>query len=36
MDLHKVGCGCMDCIELAQGKGSWLGLVTAVMQLRVS
>ena len=35
MDLHKVGCGYMDWIELAQDRDRWRTLVSAVMNLRV-
>jgi hypothetical protein len=36
LDLQKMGCGDMDWIELAQDRGSWRALVTAVMNLRIS
>jgi len=35
MDLHKVGWGVMDWINLAQDRDRWRTLVTAVMNLRV-
>jgi len=35
MDLQEVGCGYMDWIGLAQDRGRWRTLVSAVMNLRV-
>ena len=35
MDLWKVGCGCVDWMELAQDRDRWRALVSGVMNLRV-
>ena len=35
MDLHEVGCGGMDWIELAQDRDRCKALVNAVMKLQV-
>jgi len=35
MDLQEVGCGCMDWIGLAQDRGGWRWLVSALMNLQV-
>ena len=35
IDLHEVGWGCMDWIELTQVRDRWRALINAVMKLRV-
>ena len=35
VDLQEVGSGCVEWIELAQGRDRWRALVNAVMKLRV-
>jgi hypothetical protein len=35
MDLQEVGCGGMDCINLAQDRDRWQALVSVAMNLQV-
>jgi hypothetical protein len=35
MDLRKIGWGSVDLIQLAQDRGRWRAVVSAVMNLRV-
>ena len=35
MDLHEVGCGGVDWIELAQDRDKWRAIVNEIMKIRV-
>jgi hypothetical protein len=35
MDLRKTGWGDVECVQLAQDRGHWRALLSAVMNLRV-
>ena len=36
MDLREMGCGGMDCIDLAKEQDRWRALVNAAMNIRVT
>jgi hypothetical protein len=35
MDIQEIGCGYIDWIELAEGRGKWLAVVKKVMEIRL-
>jgi hypothetical protein len=35
MNLQRVGCGCMDWIDLVQDRNRWRALVNEIMNIRV-
>jgi hypothetical protein len=35
MDVREMGCGDMDCIDLAQDRDQWRAVANTVMNLRV-